>query len=231
MAASVHSRRQVLGLLGAAALPKQAIAATLVDLALVLAIDCSYSVDYYEYQLQMRGTGQAFLDSKIIEAISRGPNRKIAVSAFLWSDADEHLVIVPWRIFATKSDATEIADIFLRMPRNVNAGTTATGSALLFAKDMLDDAPPSLRRVVDVSTDGLCNTGAQVPAARDQLVAAGITINGLAIENEVVDLSSYLSKSVIGGDGHFVVSANDYEGFAAAIKMKLFREITDLNMS
>ena len=231
MGIKLLARRHVLGLVAGAALTQKAFASTPVDLALVLAIDCSYSVDPYEYQLQMRGTGQAFLDSKILEAVSRGPNKKIAVSAFFWSDPDQQYVIVPWRLLANASDAIEIASIFLRAPRDIYRGTTATGTALLFAKDLLDTAPPSLRRVVDVSTDGTSNTGADVSVARDQLVAAGITINGLAIENEVKDLSIYLQKAVIGGDGHFVVKANDFNAYTAAIKMKLLKEITNANLS
>ena len=96
MAAFNRMRRQVLSLLGATAFPKMVHAATQVDLALVLAIDCSYSVDAAEFQLQLRGTGQALLDSKTFEAISRGPNQKIAISVFLWSDPESQFVIVPW---------------------------------------------------------------------------------------------------------------------------------------
>ena len=44
-------------------------AAVDVDLALVLAIDCSLSVDDYDYRLQLRGTGQAILDSGLVQLI------------------------------------------------------------------------------------------------------------------------------------------------------------------
>jgi len=88
-----------------------------------------------------------------------------------------------------------------------------------------------LRRVVDVSTDGIRNTGAEIVSARDELVADGITINGLAIESDTKDLSEYLTKFVIGGDGHFVVRANDYDAYSAAIKIKLLREIENANLT
>ena len=230
MAAFIKTRRQVLGLLGATAFPQVALAATQVDLALVLAIDCSYSVDATEFQLQLRGTGQALLDSKTFEAISRGPNQKIAISVFLWSDPESQFVIVPWHLIARPSDAVEVADILLRVPRNIYRGTTATGSALLFAKSLLATAPSAIRRVVDVSTDGVRNTGVDVAAARDALVADGITVNGLAIENEVKDISEYMERSVIGGDGHFVVSAANFDAYAATIKVKLLKEISNANL-
>ncbi len=225
------SRRSFFGLFGAFGLPQSAFAATQVDLALVLAIDCSYSVDPTEYQLQMRGTGQAFLDPQVLEAVTRGPRKKIAISAFLWSDEDVQYVIVPWRLFATVADGREIAEIFLRAPRDLYRGSTATGSALLFAQSLLDSAPASLRRVVDVSTDGYANTGDKVPKVRGQLIANAITINGLAIENEARDLTTYLQTEVTGGDGHFVIRAENYEAYAAAIKMKLLKEISNADLS
>ncbi len=225
------SRRSFFGLFGAFGLPQSAFAATQVDLALVLAIDCSYSVDPTEYQLQMRGTGQAFLDPQVLEAVTRGPRKKIAISAFLWSDEDVQYVIVPWRLFATVDDGREIAEIFLRAPRDLYRGSTATGSALLFAQSLLDSAPASFRRVVDVSTDGYANTGDKVPKVRAQLISGGITINGLAIENEARDLTTYLQTEVTGGDGHFVIRTENYEAYAAAIKMKLLKEISNADLS
>ena len=225
------SRRSFIGLLGVAGLPQSAFAGPQVDLALVLAIDCSYSVDPSEYQLQMRGTGQAFLDPQVLEAVQRGPSKKIAISAFLWSDETVQYVIVPWRLFATVADGHEIAQVFLRAPRDLYRGSTATGSALLFAQSLLDSAPSSLRRVVDVSTDGFANTGDKIPKVRPQLIANGITINGLAIENEARDLTTYLETEVTGGDGHFVIKAENFEAYAAAIKTKLLKEISNADLS
>ncbi len=225
------TRRSLLSTLGAACLPGAAFAKTEVDLALVLAIDCSYSVDPTEYQLQMRGTGQAFLDPDVLEAVKRGPRKKIAISAFLWSDELVQYVIVPWRLFATRDDGTEIAQIFLRAPRDVYRGGTATGSALLFAQSIMKAAPPSLRRVVDISTDGYANMGEKMPNVRPLLIADGITINGLAVENEARDLTTYLETEVTGGDGHFVIKAENFEAYAEAIKMKLLKEISNADLS
>jgi hypothetical protein len=225
------TRRSLLSVFGAACLPRDVFAKTEVDLALVLAIDCSYSVDSSEYQLQMRGTGQAFLDPQVLDAVQRGPAKKIAISAFLWSDENIQYVIVPWRLFATVADGREIAEVFLRAPRDLYRGSTATGSALLFAESLLDSAPASLRRVVDVSTDGYANIGEKVPRVRAQLIASGITINGLAIENQARDLSTYLETEVTGGDGHFVIKAENFEAYAAAIKMKLLKEISNADLS
>ncbi|MDE2445111.1 MAG: DUF1194 domain-containing protein [Alphaproteobacteria bacterium] len=231
MVAAKHlSRRAALALIGAGFVVPSVAATPLVDLALVLAIDSSYSIDPEEYLQQMRGTGQAFLDSKIMEAIARGPNKQIAVAAFLWSDAGHENLIVPWRIIAKPADAISVADVFLSIPREDYKGSTGTGAALLFAQKLLHEAPPSLRRVVDLSTDGTRNTGPEVEPVRDRLVRDGITINGLAIANEVPDLQTYITKSVIGGDGHFVIVARDYNAYTEAIKTKLLREVSNFDI-
>ena len=224
------SRRRVLGLLGAGALSPKAIAATPVDLALVLAIDCSFSVDTFEYQLQMRGTGQAFLDPDVLEAMRRGPRQKIAIAVFLWSDEDAQYVIIPWRLFASETDGVEIAQVLLRSPRELYRGSTATGPALKFAQTLFEKAPPSFRKVIDISTDGYANIGEKVPNIRQHILDDDITINGLAIENEVKQLEQYLTDEIIGGDNSFVIKANDYNDYAVAIKMKLLKEITNASL-
>ena len=44
------------------------------------------------------------------------------------------------------------------------------------------------RRIIDISGDGTSNSGRLIAEARDQAVAAGITINGLAIINNKPNL-------------------------------------------
>ena len=91
-----------------------------------------------------------------------------------------------------------------------------------------------MRRVIDISGDGYNNRGRPVETARDQAVAAGITINGLPIVNDRPnpwgslpprDLDRYFEDRVIGGPGAFIVVAKDYTAFASAILSKLLLEI------
>ena len=222
------SRRDTLSFLGLATMSGITKAEPSVDLALVLAIDCSFSVNERAYLLQMRGFGQAFLDSKMLEIIAHGARGRIAVAAFHWSDADGQQIILPWRVLENAKDAIDIGTLFLTAPRDLSASATATGSALLFAQKLLKSAPSATRQVVDVSTDGVCNVGYSAPAARDILVADNITINGLAILDEDPNLVSYLDREVIGGDSAFVVESDDFNAFGAAIQEKLFREIANL---
>jgi hypothetical protein len=231
MANNGPSRRSVLGLLGSAALLSPARAADVLDLSLVLAIDCSLSVDDYDYRLQLRGTGQAMIDSALLQLIERGPNRVIAVSAFLWSGPNSQQIVVPWRVLHSGGETREIADEILSAPRKIDATSTATGNALAFAEKLMRDAPPALRRVVDVSTNGHANMGDPVSPIRDRLVQSGITINGLAVTDKEPNLVTYMQREVTGGDDSFVVTANDYNAYTLAIRLKLFREIAGLRMS
>ena len=60
---------------------------------------------------------------------------------------------------------------------------------------------------------------------RDRAIAAGVTINGLAIVSEDPFLADYDRLTAIGGAGAFVLTATGYESFAEAIRLKLLREL------
>ncbi len=217
------NRRQALALLGLSTLGATSQAE--VDLALVLAIDCSYSVNAEEYRLQMQGLGRAFMNPHVFEAIARGPSKKIALSAFLWSEEGSQLLIIPWRKISLKNEVFSIGKHLVNTARDISPSGTSISSALHYAQALLEKAPSALRQVVDVSTDGRNNSGPAVEQVRDQLTASGITINALAIVNEVTDLLPYLAKEVVGGDGSFVHKANSYHVYSEAILKKLIKEI------
>ena len=79
--------------------------------------------------------------------------------------------------------------------------------------------------MIDISGDGINNIGRQPEAARDEAVAEGITINGLAILTDFAGLDHYFRNSVVGGPGAFVVAVAEFADFAAAVLNKLVREI------
>jgi hypothetical protein len=81
------------------------------------------------------------------------------------------------------------------------------------------------RLVLDVSGDGRHNQGRAPGPVRDVGVAAGVTINGLAVLNEEPDLLAHYRDEVIGGPGSFALDCPDYEAFAEAIRLKLRREL------
>jgi hypothetical protein len=205
-------------------LAPRALAAESLELQLVLAIDASGSVDAREFDLQLRGLAGAFRDPAIVRAIE-ATQGGIAVTLMQWSDPGHQLVAVPWTLVHDGASAAAFAARLYAAGR-ILQGETAIGPALLFAQGLIEAGGlAARRRVVDVSGDGATNWGPDPDAARDRLVAAGTTINGLAIVNEQPHLERYYRDHMIGGTGAFVLTAADYEDYARAIRLKLLREI------
>jgi hypothetical protein len=201
-------------------------AAPPVDLALVLAVDASRSVDSEEFDLQRLGYAKAFRNPRVIDAIRGGSIGSIAVTYFQWSGPQVHYLAVPWSVLRDKGDIAAFADAVEHSDRVVFGGGTSVSGAIDFGVALLAEVPAEpARRVIDISGDGSNNNGRLPTYARDEAVAAGITINGLAILNDEPLLDRYYFANVIGGPGSFVVTTNDYETFAAAILTKLIREI------
>jgi len=203
-----------------------------VDLALVLAVDCSYSVDAHEFRLQMQGIANAFRQKAIQEAITGNTIGRIAVALVEWSDDEKQVMVIPWQLIDSKAAALGFADIVAATPRKLADGATAIGAALEFSAAALMTAPVApVRRVIDLSSDGRNNRGIRVTIARDEVVSKGITINALAILNEWPTLNYYFNQQVVGGPYHFTIIANDYAAYAEAIYRKLLKEITGPGMS
>jgi hypothetical protein len=203
-----------------------------VDLALVLAVDCSFSVDTTEFRLQMQGLGQAFRHKEIHDAIAQGPNGRIAVSVFQWSDDRSQLIVIPWMIVDSAEAAILLADQLETMPRKLAEGGTSISSAMRFGGAMLQATPfRSDRHVIDISSDGRNNIGISPDRVRNELVKHDITINALVIINEWPTLDKYFEQQVVGGPAHFVMVAHDYPAYAEAIYRKLLREIVGPGIS
>jgi hypothetical protein len=195
-------------------------------LALVLAVDVSASVTAGSYVLQRDGIARAFENPSLVSAISAVPGG-LEAQVLEWSDPDRIAVTVGWTRLA---DATSAADFAaaVRATKRSSEGLTAIGPALLAAAAAFDHTPePAQRRIIDISGDGMANFGLPPAVARDRIVAAGISINGLAILTEEPWLEAYYRSNVVGGPGAFVVIARDFRSFADAILRKLVQEIAE----
>jgi hypothetical protein len=71
-----------------------------VDLALVLAVDCSTSIDNGDFRLQMDGLAAALRHPALAKAIADGEHRQIAISLMLWSDRRTQHIVLPWTLLA-----------------------------------------------------------------------------------------------------------------------------------
>lgn len=197
-----------------------------VDVELVLAVDCSYSVDADEFALQMKGLAAAFLDPTVLAAIQSNPHRAIAVTVVEWSGAGSQVVAVPWRRVSDSASALDFSARIATAPRLTADGATAMAAAVEFGlRQLAGNRYAGTRRVIDVSADGRNNSGPRPRDVRPLVAGSGVTLNGLAILNEVQTLNYYFEKYVIAGPDAFVEKANDYQAYRRAILKKLVREI------
>lgn len=197
-----------------------------VGTALVLLIDVSGSVDNDEYELQKQGVSSAFRDPAVVKAVWNQPYGRMAVTVVEWSD--NATVVIPWTILEDESTARQFSAL-LDASARASRGSTALGAALAFATELFDACGcQPMRRVIDVSGDGVNNSGPITSgAARDLAVARGVIVNGLPITGEGSDVGLYehYETEVKGGEGAFILEATGFEDFARAIRQKLVLEV------
>lgn len=194
------------------------------DLALILAVDVSGSVDPDEYKIQRDGLARALADSVVAEALVRSRAR---VTIVQWTGASRQRVTVPWIAVEDFGAARALADAAAQDPRQWTQYSTAIGEVLAVSLDLFEEVPECRRRVIDISGDGVSNEGRPPEGFRTALSAAGVTVNAVVIETDDKDLRGYFWENVIHGDGAFVVTASGFEQYAARIREKLIREVAD----
>jgi hypothetical protein len=204
-----------------------------VDVELVLAVDVSYSMDPDEQALQREGYIAALTSREFMQALRQGIHGKVAVTYFEWAGSHHQQIIVPWRLIGGPESADSFAADIARA-KYTRASRTSISGALSFAMPLFDGSGyRGLRRVIDVSGDGVNNNGMPVTLVRDEVLAKGITINGLPIMlnrpnyggMDIGELDIYYEDCVIGGPGAFVVPIKERDKFTEAIRTKLVLEI------
>jgi len=203
-----------------------------VDIALVLAVDVSGSIDYQEAELQRKGIVDAFLSKEVIQAIQSGSLGRIGVSVVYFSSADYGIMSVPvnWMVVQDMNSATAFVKTLVAA-RRPSARGTSIADALQLSARMIETGPyHAVKRVIDVSGDGANNAGRAVLEVRDEVLAKGITINALPImdDSTMQDLDKYFEGCVIGGPAAFVIPAKGFGDFARAMRRKLVLEISGL---
>ncbi len=200
------------------------------DLVLVLAVDCSGSVNGGEYAMQIGGIAAAFRDPEVIAAALGGPNGRISVNLMAWGDPDYQKFASGWFEIGTPEEAEIFAQVADRFDYRTGGGT-GLGIAVAYAIALIENSGfVTLRKVIDVSGDGIESYEIRQPKfllkdAHRLRVKAGIVINGLAIMTDDPELDSYYREHVAGGSGSFVMDIDDYRDFPESIKQKLLREI------
>jgi hypothetical protein len=207
-----------------------------VDVELVLAVDISQSMDTEEQEVQRAGYVAALTSAEFLDAVKIGPIGRIAVAYMEWGGVDEHFMVAEWTVIQDKASAESFAAQIAEAPlRQVQR--TSIASALKKSVELVNsNAYTGLRQVIDISGDGPNNQGGSVTKVRDQLIASGVTINGLPLMMKanrnswqaMLNLDHYYEDCVIGGPGSFAIPVRSKEGFEDAIRMKLVMEIAGL---
>jgi hypothetical protein len=204
-----------------------------VDVELVLAVDVSYSMDPEEQALQREGYMAAITSREFLQALRQGMHAKVAMTYFEWAGTHHQQIIVPWRLIDGPESADGFAADIGRAPYT-RASRTSISGALLFAAPLFEGSGyRGLRRVIDISGDGVNNNGPLVTLARDEVLAKRITINGLPIMlkrphrgmMDIDQLDVYFEDCVIGGPGAFVIPIREREQFKEAVRTKLVLEV------
>ena len=191
-----------------------------VDLELSLVIDSSGSINTSEFDQQINGYAAAFRRDEVVNSIVSSSDG-IAVNSILFSSTAD--VVIPFRLLQTEADVLSFADALAAIPRQTGATNISAGIDL--AVETLDgNGFEGGRVIIDVSGDGLQNTGDDVTLARDAALAAGVTqINGIAIGDD--DIFDFYQANVIGGADAFVLQADSFDQFDAAIGSKIQVEV------
>jgi hypothetical protein len=204
-----------------------------VDVELILAVDVSGSMDRDEHQVQRQGYAAALRHPDFVKAVQAGGFQRVAITYVEWAGPGRQAVVLPWTAITGEAEALAVADHLAGSPVNFMRGTSIS-DALDYVLPLFDDNGfEGARRVIDVSGDGPNNMGPPIVPARDRVLAAGVTINGLPIMIRPsmrgapagYGLDSYYRDCVIGGPGAFVLPVRDASGMAEAIRQKLILDI------
>ena len=206
-----------------------------VDLELVIAVDVSRSMDFYEAELHRQGYAQALRHPDFIATIRKsGLHGRIAATYVEWAGAHHQKTVADWAVIDNAQSANQFAEQ-IQLASFEHEFRTSISQAISYSAELFDDNGfAGLRRVIDVSGDGANNQGMQVDLARDAAAALGITINGLPIMTgranpfgwlTVEDLDRYYADCVIGGPGAFLIPVRERAELVDAIRRKLLLEI------
>ena len=207
-----------------------------VDVALVLTVDASGSIDSSEFRLQKEGIAGAVAAPEVLATIRSGRNGRIAIAYVEWGAPGGAQMVVDWMLVGDAASAEEFGRAVLQARRSVQS-YNAIGDAIDLAVKLHGTCPcRPTRRIIDVSGDNPDNRSHRpAPLARDAAVAQGVTINALAIlqddrlgPNGRPWLVETYERTIIGGFGAFAIAANSRADFARALREKMVLEISGI---
>ncbi|MCB2094791.1 MAG: DUF1194 domain-containing protein [Rhodobacteraceae bacterium] len=198
-------------------------AARACDVALLLSIDVSGSIDRAEYRLQATGLADALDDPGVRDALLHG---QVALGVVQWSGTGQQTLSLPWRRMLSMREIARFSARARALPRAYFGSDTAVGEAVAFSLDQFAAVADCPRKVIDISGDGPQNAGFALAPQRARAESAGIAINAIAIEDQgqSIPISEFYRRWVITSDG-FVITARGLADYPRAIRAKLLREL------
>ena len=205
------------------------------DANIVTAIDASDSVTGAEMRLQLAGLAAAHAQPGGARRHPRRRTGRIGFAMFAWHDRQYE--VVPWTLVASARDAEAVARMIdarltVALDDEARRGTpffigrlTDLSAAIDHARDLLVAAPfPGGRAVVNVIGNGPDNMGEASLAARDRLLAAGATVNGVVLGAEP-EVLAYFRAEVVGGRAAFVMPGVSTGALTDLMRMKFLRDL------
>lgn len=199
------------------------------DLALVLAVDVSASIDEHRYRMQIEGIASALEDPIIQDSLLGGPTGESYLTLVQWSNSA--VVSVPWTRITSAEDANNFAKQ-MRSLRQNGAEKTCLARSLRQIVDRVLATKPGMpaRVVIDVSGDGRdnCDSSAHVDLVMRELKASNVQVNGLPIleDGEKTNIVNWYQDHVVAGPKGFIVPSKGTADIARAMKVKLLAEIS-----
>lgn len=206
--------------------------------ALAVGLDVSGSVDDREYALQMGGLAGALDHPEVRAALLQMPQLPVWLAVYDWSGPEDIRVILPWTEISGAPVLDRIVATLEQRPRVPGAPQTAVGAALVFGGTLLAQQGDCPRLTLDLTGDGLNNSGAR---PRDVRLPPFVTVNALVIGAEkdpswdggepgMAELSAWFRAEVIRGPDAFVEVALGFEDFEAAMVRKLLKELEGMRI-
>lgn len=192
------------------------VSAAPIPVELVLAIDASGSINGADYQLQK----QAYANVLASSLITTDGTIAIGVVEF---GANVQTVFALTVINSAAAKNTLLAAINGLNRNGIDTSGTAIGSAINSAQGLLaglDHANGN--QVIDVSTDGSNNTGANLTASVSSANVAGTVVNCLGVGPGAN--CNFVNTAANLGMGGFSVNAVNFAAFQTALEQKIAQE-------
>ncbi len=213
----------------------QAQGAKPVDIAILVSLGRSESIDADDARTQIDGLVFTLRHSRFRDSVAAGWFGSVALTVVTWSSFGRHEVILPWMRIAGAEDADVAATILeldYARQRVASHGTqTDIAFAIEVGMNQLDTLPwEASKSVINVVADGISNIGRVAMVDRDVALARGFTVNGLIMArgSAIEVISRYFRREVIGGPTAFLQVSASNEDFARAMLRKILLEMVRL---